>query len=93
MLTVVNLKKEPYDIYIGRGSPFGNPYVIGVDGDRETVIMKYEEYARSSPVIMNHIKSLCHKGDARLGCYCKPLSCHGDIIVKIFEELCKSQKV
>jgi hypothetical protein len=28
-------------VYIGRGSAWGNPYVIGKDGDRAEVIEKY----------------------------------------------------
>jgi len=32
---VVNLRKEKYDVYIGRGSKWGNKFVIGRDGDRE----------------------------------------------------------
>ena len=28
--------------YIGRGSKWGNPFVIGRDGDRATVIAKHE---------------------------------------------------
>jgi len=29
VLKVVNLKKERYDVYIGRGSKWGNEFVIG----------------------------------------------------------------
>ena len=35
---VVNLNKDKYDAFIGRGSLLGNPYVIGMDGTREEVI-------------------------------------------------------
>lgn len=31
---VVNLHESEYDVYIGRGSPWGNPWRIGKDGDR-----------------------------------------------------------
>ena len=41
MCTVVNKYKEYYDIYIGRGSPYGNPFVIGKDVTREEVIEKF----------------------------------------------------
>lgn len=41
MTRVVNIKHERCDAYIGRGSPFGNPYRIGTDGDREEVIRKF----------------------------------------------------
>ena len=39
---VVNIKTKKYDVYIGRGSAWGNPYAIGIDGDREEVIRKYQ---------------------------------------------------
>lgn len=41
---VVHCKKEPYDVYIGRPSKWGNPFVIGKDGTREEVIAKYAEW-------------------------------------------------
>ena len=31
------------DMYIGRGSPWGNPYVIGKDGNRTEVIARYRK--------------------------------------------------
>ena len=34
MTKVVNKYHENYDVYIGRGSKWGNPFVIGKDGDR-----------------------------------------------------------
>lgn len=36
---IVNKRKEPYDVYIGRGSIFENPFHIGQDGSREEVII------------------------------------------------------
>ena len=40
MKLVVHCKKEPYDIYVGRPSKWGNPFRIGKDGTREEVIKK-----------------------------------------------------
>lgn len=81
---VVNLKTgEPYDIYIGRPSIFGNPFLIGRDGTRDEVIKKYRHYVRSTPDLMDEIKKLRGK---ILGCFCKPENCHGDILVEIAEE-------
>ena len=37
MIKVVHINKEEYDIYIGRGSKWGNPFVLGKDGDRTEV--------------------------------------------------------
>ena len=31
----------PNSVYIGRPSPWGNPYAIGRDGTRDDVIAKY----------------------------------------------------
>lgn len=73
---------EEYDVYIGRGTPWGNPYAIGDDGmSRDDVIKKYKEYFSekflSNPERLRELKSLKNK---TLGCHCKPHACHGDII-------------
>ncbi len=45
---VVHCKREPFDVYIGRPSKWGNPFNIGRDGTREEVIAKYEKHLKSS---------------------------------------------
>lgn len=70
--------------YIGRPSIFGNPFVIGRDGSREQVIAKFEEYARSNKQLLQAIRALDE--NAVLRCFCKPLACHGDIIIKLWKE-------
>jgi len=84
-MKVVNLRKENYTHYIGRGSLFGNPYKIGKDGTRKEVINKYEKWIRKQPKILEAIYYLPES--AILGCYCNPKACHGDIIVQIWKEL------
>jgi hypothetical protein len=79
---VVNKYKESYDIYIGRGSIWGNPFIIGKDGTREEVIQKYESYIKSRPDLLKQLPKLKGK---RLGCFCKPKTCHGDILVKLLQ--------
>lgn len=80
---VVNKRKFPYNVYIGRPSEFGNPFEIGPDGDRDEVISKFESYflrkINSSIDFRNKVQSLRGK---ILGCFCKPKKCHGDIIVQ-----------
>jgi len=76
---VVNLKKEPYDVYIGRGSKWGNPYTIGRDGNRDEVCDKYEEWFPTQPHLVNALHELVGK---TLGCFCKPKRCHGDFLVE-----------
>ena len=91
MTTVVNLYKQPYDVYIGRAnkklglpeSKWHNPFHIGKDGTREEVIWKYIEYLESSG-LLNDIHEL---KDKVLGCYCKPNACHGDILAYYANEL------
>lgn len=86
MCKVVNKYKEEYDIYIGRGSMWGNPYKIGEDGTREEVIYKFKK------LLWNLMKSgsisdddLLELDGKRLGCFCKPQDCHGDVIVQAVE--------
>ena len=81
---VVHILREEFDIYIGRGSPWGNPYKIGPDGDRNTVIEKYYEYIITQPKLMKRLPEL--KGKA-LGCHCKPKLCHGDVLVILCDAL------
>ena len=75
---VVNVNRDQYDVYIGRGSIWGNPFRIGVDGTRKEVIDKYRVYLENNDELLYHLEELRGK---RLGCYCKPKDCHGDMIV------------
>ncbi len=84
MTSVVNKKTDEFDVYIGRGSPFGNPFVIGVHGSREEVIERYAKWVVNQPHILALLPTLVGK---RLGCFCFPLRCHGDVLVKLIEEL------
>jgi hypothetical protein len=74
---VVNVRNSQYDVYIGRGSKWGNPFVIGKDGNRNDVCKKYEQYLLSRQDLVAALPEL--KGKV-LGCYCAPLACHGDLL-------------
>lgn len=83
--TIVNIKKEKCDVYIGRPGYFGNPFRIGEHGDREMVLIHYKQWfykKLNDPEFRRRIEELRGK---RLGCWCKPLSCHGDVIVEYLE--------
>ena len=98
-MLVVHCKKAKYDVYIGRGrcpktgkpSPWGNPFVLGVDGDREEVLIKYENWLRNNQVLLRRL----HELDGQtLGCWCKPkFSCHGDILIKIRKEQIRTTQI
>ncbi|HDY68681.1 MAG TPA: DUF4326 domain-containing protein [Candidatus Scalindua sp.] len=95
---VVNKRKEKGTKYIGRGSPFGNPYIIGPDGTRADVIRKHIEWLNewiknkkeiviwgySNKWVVDHLREL--KGEI-LECFCDPLSCHGDYLAELVENL------
>lgn len=65
-------------VYIGRGSKWGNPFVIGRDGTREDVIAKYREYLLYSDLALQVIEL---KGKD-LVCFCSPQACHGDVLIE-----------
>lgn len=99
MCKVVHLANEDYDVYIGRGncpktgkpSKWGNPY-SHKDGTlakyktktRQEAIDKYEEYLLDNEELMNSLHELKYK---KIGCWCKPKSCHGDTIKKYVDRL------
>jgi len=80
---VVHCKRSKYDVYIGRGGPWGNPFEIGQDGTREEVCAKYLKYLLQNERLMAMLPSL--KGKV-LGCYCAPKLCHGDIIIHVMRQ-------
>ena len=100
MTRVIHIKDKELDganfssneVYIGRpnntyygASIWGNPFVIGKDGNREEVIDKYEDYIMSDemwPTVQANLHTLRGKN---LVCYCKPLACHGDVLIKLVD--------
>ena len=78
--TVVNLRESPCDVIIDRSSPWGNPFRIGPDGSRDEVIAKYGKWIRSQPHLLWLLPTL---RDKVLGCHCKPLACHGDVLAEL----------
>lgn len=77
---VVNKRNEQFDIYIGRGSDWGNPFKIGEDGTRAEVIEKYRHWLQNQPELLTRLPELDGK---RLGCFCSPLACHGDVLQEL----------
>ena len=78
---VVHCRKARFDIYIGRPSKFGNPFVIGRDGSRADVIEKYRAWVMQKPELLKAIKN--ELKNKILGCYCSPNQCHGDVLEEI----------
>jgi len=82
--TVVHCKQEEFDVYIGRPSKWGNPFSIGRDGSRSQVIQKYRDWIVHQDELLDSLHELRGK---RLGCWCKPKDCHGDVLVKLIEHM------
>jgi hypothetical protein len=79
-------------VYIGRAAPryglraskWANPFMIGRDGARDEVIAMYERWLRDErPDLMAALPEL-HGKD--LVCWCAPLACHGDVILRLAGE-------
>lgn len=94
MCSVANIhKKEPYDVYIGRPSLWGNPFshregtlakykVANV----EEALERYRAWIESNHFLKSKLWDLKGK---RLGCFCKPKPCHGDILVSLVRKYCE----
>jgi hypothetical protein len=81
MKRVVHCKRAAFDVYIGRPTLWGNPFVIGKDGTRADVVRKYRAWIESRPDMIAKAKAeLCGKV---LACWCSPHACHGDVLAEI----------
>ncbi len=49
---VVHREKERHHVYVGRPSKWGNPFVIGKDGNRAEVIKLYEQWLYENEALM-----------------------------------------
>jgi hypothetical protein len=59
-------------------SLFSNKY------GREKAIEMYREYIMNKPELLALIPA--ELKDKRLGCWCAPLSCHGDVLAEIADK-------
>lgn len=86
MSRVVHCKREPYDVYIGRPSKWGNPFShLAGKGDcqvpsREDAIECYRRWIATQPQLLEDLPELDGKV---LGCWCAPKSCHGDVLLEL----------
>ena len=88
MTKVVNMKTDEYDVRIDRRSKWGNPFKIGAPNyanagrkiTREESIDLYYDWIIGKHDLLDQLDELKGK---RLGCWCKPKACHGDVLVKL----------
>lgn len=71
-------------VFVGRPSKWGNPFVIGKDGNREEVIEKFRRWFMKQPKLVAMAKKELRGRD--LACFCAPMACHGDILLEVANE-------
>jgi len=75
-----NLHHQTADVRIGRPGPFGNPFHIGADGDRETVVGLFRAWFDTNPDLQRIVRR--ELAGKTLGCFCSPAACHGDVLAE-----------
>ncbi len=91
-MKVVHCKKESYDVYIGRPSKWGNPF-----SHLEGTSAKYKVNSREESIEAFRkwitegegqylLKDLHELEGKILGCWCKPKSCHGDVLIELINK-------
>lgn len=94
-------------VRIDRAGPWGNPFVIGINGDRQTVCEVYEVWLKEWMIngieirykIGNReysnkwvIEHLSELRGKDLVCWCAPERCHGDTLLRLVEALEKGSR-
>ena len=82
--TVVHCRKSPYDVYIGRPSKWGNPFKLEAGDDRHAAMNRYREWLLNQPHLLDKLSELQGK---ILGCWCSPLTCHGDVLAELADTI------
>jgi len=88
LIQIVSRKQEKGGIYVGRPTPLGNPFVIGVDGSRSQIIGKYRFWLVEKLLwdsqqrqALEHLVHLYQRGMVLcLACWCAPQACHAEVI-------------
>lgn len=87
---VVHCKKDPYDVYVGRPSAWGNPFTVEKHGRGEAVRL-FEEYIKTRTPSARKVLGEGLIGKT-LGCWCAPsggldidgpLVCHAQVIARM----------
>lgn len=87
---------EPYDVYIGRGSKWGNPFshlpsskARVITNTREEAVEMYRLWVQTQPHLMSSLHELDNK---TLGCFCVPAPCHGNVLKELRDEQINNER-
>ncbi len=81
---------DPFDVYIGRGSIWGNPFPMNGRttaeraASRREVILRFEQHLLASPELLALVAQLHGK---TLQCFCAPKPCHGHVLAHYADAL------
>jgi hypothetical protein len=90
---VVDIRHAKFDVYIGRAGNgesgyFGNPFKLAHESLRANVLEQYKIYffqrLERDKFFKERVMELRGKV---LGCFCHPMSCHGDVIASYLNAL------
>lgn len=81
-------------VYIGRAdrwrklpaSIFANPFKISSTLTREEAIARYAQEVATQPEIQAALRALTLEEDVIFACWCSPIPCHGDVLVRLREQ-------
>jgi hypothetical protein len=90
----------PGQAYVGRPSPLGNPFQLGLDGSRAEVIARYRLWLWAriqdpGSIQRRELERLLVRAQAgrlELLCWCAPLACHAEVIRSALTWLAKQQR-
>lgn len=81
----VSEERAGRQVYVGRPTKWGNPFVIGRDGSRDEVIEKYRAMLDEAWDGRGHplLKDLGDLTGRDLVCWCAPEPCHADVLLEL----------
>lgn len=88
---VVHFRKQPYDVYVGRPTKWGNPFSHKNDtlakfkvDTREEAVAAYRQWITEGDgmYLLADLHELKRKV---LGCWCEPEACHADVLAELAE--------
>ena len=78
-MKVVHVRRDEYDVYVGRPTKWGNPFRLESEGQRAQVIADYEKWLDTQPELLAALPELRGKV---LACWCAPKACHADVLLR-----------
>ena len=77
-------RKPPGAVVVARPSRWGNPFRVGVDGDRAACVRRYREALAAGELAFDEAEVRARLAGRDLACWC-PLGepCHADVLLSV----------